>query len=378
MRASERIEYLKKAPALAWDIMVRGKRKFDYDLMPVNITGMTAAKRMNLLMSGANLIHRRLHPWSWPLNMHIELTNYCSLRCSVCPTGIRKLERQPRAMDPALFERLMNEVGPYLLTASLWGWGEPLLHPQISDILRIVQNRGITTFLSTNGQSLGDDNVLNALIEYPPSFLIVCIDGITDETNSKFRIGAKIEPALRGVKRLAQMKAQRKLELPILHLRYIVMKHNEHELPLLYDFAKQNYFDMLTIRTLSIIDAPDDVYQNLKPDDERFRAYEYRGNHRVRRSDFICEKPFTFPAVFADGTVVACDQDCNAQHPYGTLADGSSFADIWWNKRPEAIRKTIRDNRVTFSFCKNCPFADRSVSTCSIEYYDLGRNPDSA
>ena len=305
--------------------------------------------------------------------MHIELTNYCNLKCKVCPTGIGKLDRQPLAMEPVLFERLMNEVGPYLLTASLWGWGESLLHPQLSDMLRIAHNRGVTTFLSTNCQNLNDEKVLQALINYPPTYLIVCIDGLTDETNSVLRVGAKLNPILTGVQRLAQMKRQRGLQLPILHWRYIVMKHNEHELSRLSEFAAENQFDILTIRTLVIIDAPDDIHFLLIPSDESYRAYGYENNKRISRTDFICEKAFTFPAVLADGTVVACCQDYNSQQPYGSLADGTSFADIWWSRQADEIRRTIRDNPENFSFCRNCPFRDRPVGPMSTEYYDLRR-----
>jgi len=281
------------------------------------------------------------------------------------------MSRQPAAIAPALFERLMNEVGPYLLTTSLWGWGEPLLHPQLADILRITQDRGVATLLSTDGQNLDDEKVLQALIKYPPTYLIVCIDGLTDETNSMFRVGAKLAPALAGVRHLARVKRQKGLQLPILHFRYIVMKHNEHELPQLPKFAADNQFDILTIRTLSIIDAPDDIHNDLKPSKEEYRAYGYSDNKRIRRDDFFCEKSFTFPIVFADGTIAACDQDFNAQQPYGSLADGRSFGDIWWSKQATEVRRTIRDNPDDFSWCKNCPFRDRPVSTCSIQYFDL-------
>ena len=371
MRSKDRWNYLKRALKLSWDILFWGRYHFTYDLMPVYTSQMPMMKRLNLLKTGANLIYRRPHTWGWPIHMHTELTNYCNLKCKVCPTGIGTLNRPPIAIDPAIFERLMNEIGPYLLTASLWGWGESLLHPQLADILRITQNRGLITFLSTNGQNLDDEKVLRALISYPPTYLIVCIDGLTDETNSVFRVGAKLDPILTGVRRLAQMKRQKGLQLPILHFRYIVMKHNEHELPQLTEFAAENQFDMLTVRTLSIIDAPDDIHHDLEPNDEKFRAYGYKNNNRISRTDFICEKAFIFPAVFADGTVVACDQDYNAQQPYGSLADGSSFADIWWSKWAAEVRRTIRDKPDSFSFCKNCPFKDRPVSTCSIEYFHL-------
>ncbi|MFC1950466.1 radical SAM/SPASM domain-containing protein [Chloroflexota bacterium] len=371
MRVKDRRNYLKRAPQLFNDILVHGRFDFPYDLMPVHTMRMPLPKRLNLLRSGVNLVHRRLHPWSWPINMGIELTNYCDLKCKVCPTGIGKLERQPGAMEPALFERLLNEVGPYLLTASLWGWGEPLLHPQLSDILRLIQNRGVTTFLSTHGQNLSDEKVLKALVTYPPTFLIVALDGITDENNSLFRAGAKVDPALSGVRRLAQMKAQAGSKLPILHWRFMAMRHNEHELRQLPKFAAENQFDILTIRTLATIDAPDDTHLDLIPNDERYRAYGYKNNKRIKRTDFICEKAFTHPAMFVDGTVVACGQDCNAQQPYGRLVAGKSFADIWWSRHAVKIRRTIRDNPKNFSFCRNCPFRDRAVGPMSAEYYNL-------
>ena len=199
----------------------------------------------------------------------------------------------------------------------------------------------------------------------------MALDGITDETNSQFRVGARLEPALTGVRQLAEIKRQKGLQLPVLQLRYIVMKHNEHELPQLKEFATRNRFDMLTIRTLSVIDAPDDIHEALIPDDERFRAYEYENDTRIRRTDFICEKAFIFPAIFADGTVVACDQDCNAQLSYGNLTNGTSFASLWWSPKADRIRKTIRDNPESISSCKNCPFRDRPVNTCSIQELNL-------
>jgi radical SAM protein with 4Fe4S-binding SPASM domain len=371
MKSSDRWRFLKRSLNISTEMLIRGRYHFNFDFMPVHINRMSWLRRVDKLKSGGNLIYRRLYPWSWPNHLHIELTNYCNIKCKVCPTGIGTLNRKPAAMEPALLERLLDDVGPYLFTASLWGWGEPLLHPRLSDILRVTQNRNITTFLSTNGQNLDDDKVLQSLVDHPPTYLIVCLDGLTDETNSMFRVGAKIQPALDGVSRLAQMKKQKGLALPVLHFRYIAMKHNEHEVPRLEEFAAANHFDMMTIRTLSIIDAPDDTHHELVPDNETLRAYSYRDDKRIDRSDFICEKAFTFPMILADGTVVSCEQDYNGQYPYGTLTDGLSFAEIWWSKRAAEIRKIIRDNPETFSFCKNCPFKDRPISTCSIKYFNI-------
>jgi radical SAM protein with 4Fe4S-binding SPASM domain len=371
MKEKKRYEYLLHTPQLLFNILLRGSYDFEYDLMGIQVRNMPLRKRLNLLKSGGNLIYRKLHPWSWPIHIHVELTNYCNLHCKICPTGGGTLDRKKMSLDPALFEKLVNEIGPYLLTMSLWGWGESLLHPRLAEILRMVQNRGITTFISTNGQNLSNPSVIEALINHPPTYLIVALDGLTDETNSAYRVGAKIAPAIEGIQRLAQMKKERRQKYPILHHRYIVMKHNEHELPQLKKFVQDNHFNIGTIRTLSIIDSEnEDKHIELLPNDQRFKAYEYKDNVRVRRKDFVCEKAFVFPAMFADGTIVDCDQDFNAHQSYGNLAESPSFAEIWWNDKAAEIRKTIRDNMDNFSHCKNCPFKDRPVTDCSIVHLD--------
>jgi len=367
MRKSKRTEYILRSPKILYNVLVRGRYDFEYDLMPVHCEGMPLAKRLNLLKAGANLVTRRQRPWSWPIHLHVELTNYCNLRCPVCPTGNGALERRPAAMAPSLFKQLMDEVGPYLLTASLWGWGESLLHPRLAEILRMVQERGITTFLSTNGQNLDRPDVVQALIDYPPTYLIVALDGLTDETNSVYRAGARVAPALAGVNQIARAKRDRGRRYPILHHRYMAMRHNEHEMPQLRQFARENQFDITTIRTLSIIDAQDETeHRKLVPSTEELQAYRYRDNDRLQRRDFICERAFVFPCVLADGTVTACDQDFNAQQPYGKLTERQSFADLWWGESAARIRKTIRGNADSFSQCRNCPFRDRPANDCSI------------
>lgn len=369
MRSRERLASLIRAPQLLFDILARGRYRFTYDQMDLELDRMPMAKRWNLLAAGTHLAHRQVSPSNLPLHLQIELVNYCNLSCPVCPSGRGEVARPPKALDVRLFERIMAELGQSLLTVSLWAWGEPLLHPQLPEILRIAQKYQVAFLLSTNGQRLNDERILNALIDTPPTFLIVAVDGLTDETNSTFRVGAKLEPLLAGVSRLAELKRTRGALLPILQMRHIVMKHNEHEYPRLRDFAKANGFDLLTLRTLSIIDTalPDRIHQAHLPEQTQFRAYEYRNNDRVHRDDFICMQPFWFPTVFADGTLVACEQDYNAQQSLGMISDHVSFADLWFSERARRVRRIIRDAPHEQSFCRNCPYADRETTDCSIQ-----------
>ena len=371
MREAVRWGYFARAPAILWQIVFQGRYDFTFDLVPMRSVKMSMRKRINLLKAGLNLVVRRAKPWSWPIHMQIELTNYCSLKCPVCPTGSGMLGRPKGNLDLALYAKLMDEVGPFLLTVMLWGWGEPLLHPNFAETVRIAREHGVISVFSTNGQLLCDDHVLSELIREPPTYLIVAIDGLTDETNSVYRVGSNLAGVLDGVRRLAQMKQRRGMEFPILHMRYIVMKHNQHELPHVQKFAADAGFDMLTVRALSIIDVESGSHRDLVPDDDHYQAYGYESDKMVKREDFTCQHAFAFPGLFADGTVVMCDQDFNATHPYGRFSKDRSFADIWFGEESEAIRKTAKKSRESISFCRHCPYANHKSNDCSIELVHL-------
>jgi radical SAM protein with 4Fe4S-binding SPASM domain len=379
MTPTERFRYLIHSPILVYRTVFQGRYDFVYDRMPMRIQQMPFPKRINLIKTGLNLVYRKPGVSNWPVHMQFELTNYCNLRCPVCPAGSHLITREKKAMDPALFTKVINETGPYLLTASLWAWGESLLHPHLDQILQATRKHQFVILLSTNGQNLDNPKVIDTLIQHPPTCLIVAIDGITDETNSQYRIGARLEPALTGVRRLAAMKRKLARTTPILQMRYIVMRHNEHEIGKLDGFAQENGFDMLSLRALSIIDSEptQETHTHFVPSQSSWQAYKYKQGQRVRNPSYICQQPFMFPTVFADGTLVACEQDYNAQLAMGRLSPDTSFANLWFSKNASKTRQIIRDTPHELSFCENCPYRDRESTGCSVavRHFSEGINP---
>ncbi len=370
MKSHERTRALIQSPKLLWQALGQGRYDFVYDQIPLGMAGMSLKKRLNLVKAGMNLIHRRPLAWSMPLHMQVELTNFCNLRCPVCPCGIKEIRRKPQSLDTELFRRVMDEVGPYLLTTSLWAWGEPLLHPDLHGILSVVHPHKMATLLSTNGQNLDHPRVVDALTRFPPTHLIVAVDGLTDETHSKFRVGAKLAPIFKGIKEIARIKAKRRLTHPILHMRFIVMNHNQHQLGEVTEFARDHGFEFVSIRTLSIIDdeGGNRSHQELIPTMSEFQAY---GNKGKPRNGYICQEPFWFPSLFADGTLVPCEQDYNASKALGKIDRSTGFRKLWYGEAATRIRKQIRDQWQEISFCRNCPYRDRETSDCSVQAHVL-------
>lgn len=79
--------------------------------------------------------------------IYIEITNKCNLRCSFCPNEC--LEKKEMSLDQ--FELIINMVRKYTETVCLHIQGEPLIHSNFKDVVRICYEHGLMINLTTNG-----------------------------------------------------------------------------------------------------------------------------------------------------------------------------------------------------------------------------------
>ena len=81
---------------------------------------------------------------------YLEITNRCNLQCSFCP-GTR---RTPGFLPPEDFSRLAGRLRPHTEDLYLHLMGEPLLHPQLEDILDRAGQLRFKVMITTNGTLL--------------------------------------------------------------------------------------------------------------------------------------------------------------------------------------------------------------------------------
>ena len=81
---------------------------------------------------------------------YVEITNVCNLACAFCPGTAR----EKRFMTPETFALLAGKLRPYTDFLYLHVMGEPLLHPQLAEILHICEELGFRVCLTTNGTLL--------------------------------------------------------------------------------------------------------------------------------------------------------------------------------------------------------------------------------
>lgn len=82
--------------------------------------------------------------------IYLEITNRCNLSCSFCP----KTRRPPKTLTAEEFRLLAEKLRPYTNYLYLHVMGEPLMHPQLPEILETCRALGFRVVLTTNGTLL--------------------------------------------------------------------------------------------------------------------------------------------------------------------------------------------------------------------------------
>jgi MoaA/NifB/PqqE/SkfB family radical SAM enzyme len=120
----------------------------------------------------------------WRLtSVNLEITNHCNLYCTICPVNTT-MRRDKGFMDPALFRKVIDE-NPDFDFVLTFQWGEPLLHPQVFEMVRYAADRGIRPMLTSNGTRL-DPERRRALLSCGLERITFSVDG-DRETHERIR-----------------------------------------------------------------------------------------------------------------------------------------------------------------------------------------------
>jgi pyruvate-formate lyase-activating enzyme len=129
-----------------------------------------------------------------PLVVDLDPTTFCDLSCPECISG--ELLNKGRFSDARLAELVQELVDAGVKAVILIGGGEPLAHPGIKKVLRVLGPAGLRIGLVTNGTQL----LRHAdLIARFASWVRVSVDAGSDQTYRMFR------PDRRGRSRFNQV-----------------------------------------------------------------------------------------------------------------------------------------------------------------------------
>lgn len=279
----------------------------------------------NLVMAQAQYLLGASHVHGLPPLMYIDPINYCILHCPLCPTGQGVLGRKKGKMSFDLFKRLVDEIAHKVCFLNLYNWGEPLLHPQIFDMVEYATSKGISVRISSNLNRLTPGQA-NLMVESGLEELLVDLDGATQETYEKYRVGGNLASVIENIRSIVSAKKNSDVPFPLITARVLLTKFNQSEIHQIRTLAWGLGVDRFWV-------AP--VYVDLKcPDDiEKWVTGAGRTKKdRPRGQPHKCDQLWRNLTISWDGGVFPCCWFHEQEHDFGNVSDGGDLVKTWNNE----------------------------------------------
>ena len=319
------------------------------DFIKENISNLSHGD-FSAIRNNAKYIRNKIY--GYPNELLIEPTNICNLKCVLCPTSGDFMERSRGFMKFDNFRRIVNNIKGIVPEVILFFSGEPFLNKDIFKMIKYCSKQSIKTKISTNATVLDKGNA-EKLLKSGLGKIVVSFDGLSKQTYEKYRVGADFDRVYENIRNLCSRKRELGLRKPLIQLQFIVMKHNEHELPMLEQVRKELGVDSVQIKSVVI---PTWFYEGR--DAKRIaKKYLPRGFSRYKSESLEISKPQSICeyvrkcVILWDGRVCLCCYDVDGAYCFGN-AISEEFTDIWNSSKYKHARAMIKKREL--ALCKKC------------------------
>jgi MoaA/NifB/PqqE/SkfB family radical SAM enzyme len=330
-----------------------------------------------------------------PLYAQISVCDACDHRCVMCPyhppeppSKARRFEafggEAPGVMSVDVFRAVVDELHALgTRRLDLVGRGEPLLHPNLVELVTYAKARGMAVAITTNGSRL-DGERARALVAQRVDWLRVSLNAGRAETYPRIHVTESAASYESTCARVAALTAERRRagsEEPHVTLSFTVSALNADEIVEMVEAVAQTGADAAHFQHViasggaadRALALADDAYARLLdrgiPDaEERARTLGVRTNlasfaatpppdrgaaQGPNPSVVPCYVGSYFAVVLGNGSVMPC---CQSSRPLGSVHE-EGFSAIWKGERYRAFRRAARA----------LPVASPALSSCECD-----------
>ena len=208
-------------------------------------TELKSSNRQNLLA---------VLPLSKPFTVLIEPTSLCNFKCIQCFQSLKTdshFTRNRGHMPLARFQRVLEQLkawpGPKIKVLKLSLYGEPLLHPEFCEMLRIAREADIAERIeTTTNASMLSPEIAKKLVEYQLDYARVSIYA-SEQARHKAITGSSLEMATihENLRILREIKTKSGSKKPFVSCKMLDSYGDENDrfVKLYQDVADEVYLD---------------------------------------------------------------------------------------------------------------------------------------
>ena len=272
--------------------------------------------------------------------IYLEITNVCNLDCTFCHKTVRK----KKLMSEEEFDLILGKIEGKARYLFFHLMGEPTLHPQLPRFIEAARAKGFLPAITTNGSLLSEKK--DALLASLPYKISISLHA--PEANAAFSAAGYLEYCIHFAKEAAKRGC-------IIALRLWNLgsdADNSHILEFLHEAFPGEWRDIRGGSSQRLdtriflewglrFDWPDPALPECDPN-----------------ADLFCYGLRDQIGILADGTVVPCCLDADANLALGNLFS-ASLDEILASPRAKAIYDGFTRRRAVESLCRKCGYARR-------------------
>ena len=268
---------------------------------------------------------RKVPPF--PLNIDIEVSSKCQLKCTHCFRQYMDIGEND-FMSMSMYKNIITECGRHkLFTLKFSMRGEPLMHPNIVEMVVLAKQAGIKeVWINTNGGMI-TEKLACEIIKAGTDWITVSFDGL-NKTYESIRIPLQFKDSLKKLKILR--KARDKLKADTL----------------------------LNVQTLwsAIKDNPDEYISLMKKIVDRV-AYNPDMNFEkiimVPDKEYRCPRLWQRMCITSNGNYLKCPSDFKMQEILGNV-NNTPIKTAWDTFQEKQRQMHLSGKRLESKVCKQC------------------------
>lgn len=283
--------------------------------------------------------------------INVEIINSCNLKCSFCPTP----ERAQAKMTSEQFAGLARVIAPMTREVVLHLLGEPLSHPEFAQIIEAASDAKLPVNIVTNGLLLNGErlqSILNPIVRQISISLQSFGNNFPDQDPTNYILKIKS-----FTNRVLEERPDLYVNLRFWDLDGLSAtetNHNQTLREVLSNTFGFNWEDVsIDIRRRKNYRLTGRLYLHF---DSRFVWPSL--DNKVLQETGYCHGLQGHFGIHADGTVVPCCLDHNADIPLGN-AFAQPLAEILQTPRAKAMRDGFAKGQLTEDLCKRCGYISR-------------------
>ena len=262
------------------------------------------------------------------------------------------MARRKGMLDRHVYQDFIDKVAPTTNTLLLYFMGETFLHKHAYEMIRYTRNAGIYVETCTNGDFVDPEGVIYSDINK----ISFQIGGMTEESHQRYRVGTSLEKSKEKLLALIEEKKKHSNSNVQIEVGFIVMRHNEHEIPRFMEWARE-----IGVDTADVVDPCVrnmlEAYAYL-PKDRKYWFYDEeafeRGELRPKIiPDNECQWIWNSMQINWNGDAVPCCRDPNGKHILGNVFE-EGLNKVFNGEKAREFRRRILTDQGNIDICQLC------------------------